>query len=131
MGDWKAPEDCKYTKTDEWIRVEGTEGVVGITDYAQDQLSDLVFVEFPEVGDQFAVGKDCGAVESVKASAPIKLPVSGEVIAVNSALEGNEGIINEDPYGKGWLVRIKITNPAELDQLMDAAAYINYVNSRA
>jgi glycine cleavage system H protein len=130
MGDWKVQDNCKYAKSDEWIRFENGEGVIGISDYAQDQLSDLVYVELPEVGESFNEGDEFGVVESVKASAPLKMPVSGEILAVNSELDGNEGTINQDPYGKGWLVRVKLSNPSELDGLMDAAAYTDYSNSR-
>jgi len=130
MGDWNTPAGLKYASTDEWIRVEGTEGVIGISDYAQDALSDLVYVELPGVGDTFAAGAEFGAVESVKASAPLKMPVSGEVIAVNKAVEDTPETINEDPYEKGWIVRIKITNMADLDNLMDAEAYSAYCAER-
>src|SRR5687767_542173 len=130
MGDWKVPDNQKYTKSDEWVRVENGEAVIGITDYAQDQLSDLVYVELPEVGETFKVGDEFGVVESVKASAPLKMPVGGEIIAVNSDLEGSEGMINEDPYGKGWLVRIRITDASGLDALMDASAYSAYSDQR-
>ena len=130
MGDWKVLDGYRYAKTDEWIRVENGEAVIGISDYAQDQLSDLVYVELPEVGEAFNVGDEFGVVESVKASAPLKMPVSGEIVAVNGALEGSEGSINEDPYGKGWLVRIKLADPSQVDGLMDAAAYTSYTNSR-
>lgn len=130
MGDWKVDEGSKYTRSDEWIRVEDGEGIVGITDYAQNQLSDLVYVELPEVGDTFKAGEEFGVVESVKASAPLKMPVGGEVVAVNEELEGSEGTINEDPFGKGWLVRIKISDPAELEKLLDAQAYASYANER-
>lgn len=130
MGNWKVQDNCKYSKTDEWIRVENGEAVLGISDYAQDQLSDLVYVELPEVGDTFKVGDEFGVVESVKASAPLKMPVAGEIVAINGDLEGSEGTINEDPYGKGWLVRIKVTDASGLDALMDAAAYSAYSNER-
>lgn len=130
MGDWKAPENCKYTKSDEWVRVEGNEGVIGITDYAQDQLSDLVYVELPEVGDAVSAGQEIGVVESVKASAPLKSPVSGEVVAVNTDLEGSESTINEDAFGKGWIVRVRLSNPSEVDSLMNAADYTAYCNER-
>jgi glycine cleavage system H protein len=129
MGDWKVPDNQKYTKSDEWVRVENGEAVIGITDYAQDQLSDLVYVELPEVGETFNAGDEFGVVESVKASAPLKMPVGGEIIAVNMDLEGSEGTINEDPYGKGWLIRIKLTDANLPATLLDAAAYIELQNS--
>ncbi|GAB4469892.1 MAG: glycine cleavage system protein GcvH [Anaerolineae bacterium] len=130
MGDLKTPAELKYTKTDEWIKVEGDEALVGITDYAQDALSDLVYAELPAVGDTFAAGEEFGAVESVKASAPLKMPVAGEIIAVNTELEETPEIINEDPYDKGWIVRIRITDASALANLMDAAAYAAYCEER-
>ncbi len=130
MGDWKVPADLKYTSTDEWIRVDDGEAVVGITDYAQDHLSDLVFVELPQVGEHFEKGKAFGVVESVKAAADVNMPVSGEIVAVNTVLQDAPETINADPYGEGWIVRIKIADPAELDDLMDAAAYEAYCADR-
>ncbi len=130
MSNWKVPADLKYTQTDEWIRVDGDEALVGITDYAQDHLSDLVFVELPQVGDRFEKGQAFGVVESVKAAADLNLPVSGEIVAVNSALQDAPETINKDPYGEGWIVRIKIADPDELNDLMDAAAYEAYCAGR-
>ncbi len=130
MGDWKAPTDCKYTKTDEWIRIEGDEALVGLTDYAQEHLSDLVFVELPDTGKKIGKGQPFGVVESVKAAADVNMPVSGEIVATNDELESAPEIINSDPYGKGWIVRIKITDPAELNDLMDAEAYTAYCAER-
>lgn len=130
MGDWKIPADLKYTETDEWIRLDGEEALVGITDYAQDQLSDLVFVELPAVGDTFGRGEPFGVVESVKAAADINLPVSGEIIETNTDLENAPETINADPYGKGWIVRIKLSDPSELASLMDATAYKAYCDER-
>jgi glycine cleavage system H protein len=129
MGDWKVPDNQKYTKSDEWVRVENGEAVIGITDYAQDQLSDLVYVELPEVGQTFNAGDEFGVVESVKASAPLKMPVGGEVISVNMDLEGSEGTINEDPYGKGWLIRVRLSDSNLPSTLLDAAAYTELQNS--
>ncbi|MBN1667425.1 MAG: glycine cleavage system protein GcvH [Anaerolineales bacterium] len=118
------PTDLKYTKNDEWIRVEGDTGTIGITDYAQDQLSDIVFVEFLlDEGDEASKGDACAAVESVKAAADVYLPVSGEILAVNEALADAPETINSDPYGKAWMIKIRLSNPGELDELMDAAAY--------
>lgn len=131
MSDWTIPTSCKYSKTDEWIKAEGQEALVGLSDYAQSQLSDLVFVELPAVGATYSAGQSFGVVESVKAAADINLPASGEIIAVNNELEGAPETINQDPYGKGWIVRIKLSNPSELDSLMDAAAYTAYCNERA
>ena len=131
MANWKAPDNCKFAETDEWIRLEGAEAVIGISDYAQEQLSDLVYVELPAVGQVLSVGEEFGVVESVKASAPLKMPVAGEVIAVNGALDGNEQVINTDPYEAGWIIRIKPTNADDLGSLMDAEAYRAYSESRA
>jgi glycine cleavage system H protein len=132
MGEWKTPDDCKYTKTDEWIRVEGDEAVIGISDYAQDQLSDLVYVDLDdaEVGASIGKGSVFAEVESVKATSEVVAPASGEVIAVNEQLSDEPETINEDPYGEGWLVRIKLSNPAELSDLMDADAYGAYCAER-
>jgi glycine cleavage system H protein len=130
MSKWKTPSDCKYTDTDEWVRLEGKEAVVGLTDYAQDKLSGIVYVEFPEVGDSFGKGDEFGEVESVKASAPIKMPIGGEVIAINEGLEDAWEAVNQDAYGSGWIIRIKPADPSELDGLMDSAAYAKYCDER-
>jgi glycine cleavage system H protein len=130
MGDWKIPADCKYTKSDEWIKVEGDEALTGITDYAQDHLSDLVFVELPEVGASFGKGEPYGVVESVKAAAEVNMPAGGEVLAANVKLEDVPETVNEDPYGAGWIIRFRISNPADLEDLMDAAAYKAYCEER-
>src|SRR5574341_2570521 len=118
MGNWNIPADRKYTKSDEWIKLEGDEALVGITDYAQDQLSDLVFIELPNVGKSFAAGKAFAVVESVKAAADVNMPASGEVVAVNTALGDAPETVNSAPYGNGWFVRIKVSAPSELDALM-------------
>ncbi len=130
MGDWKILDDRKYTKTDDWIKVDGGEALVGISDYAQEQLSDIVFVELPEVGDSFGAGDTYGVVESVKAAADLKLPVGGEITAVNEKLEDSPETINEDAFEAGWIVRIKVADSSELDKLMDAAAYTAYCDER-
>lgn len=129
MGKWKAPADLKYAKTDEWLRIEGDEGTIGISDYAQDQLNDLVFVELPEVGAKFTKGQAFGVVESVKAASDINMPVSGTVTAVNSALESEPELINADPY-KAWIIKIKLDNAGEADSLMDSVAYDAYCDER-
>ncbi len=118
------PKDLKYTNNDEWVRVEGDTAVIGITDYAQDQLSDVVFVEYIVAeGDTAARGDVCATVESVKAAADVYMPVSGEVIAVNEALVDAPETVNSDPYGEAWMIKVKLSDPAELDDLLDAAAY--------
>ena len=124
------PADLRYTEDDEWVRVEGDEGVVGITDYAQDSLSDIVYVELPGEGDEFRAGAVFGVVESVKAAADLLMPISGVVLAVNEQLMDTPELVNEDPYGEAWMVRIKISDPGELDKLMDAAAYEANIEER-
>lgn len=131
MADWTVPgEGYKFTKTDEWVKVEGDEALIGISDYAQDLLSDLVFVELPGEGETFDQGDTFGVVESVKAASDVNMPVSGEVVAVNEALEDTPETINEQPYDEGWIVRVKLSDPSQLDDLMDAAAYQTYCEER-
>ncbi|WP_460449238.1 glycine cleavage system protein GcvH [Alsobacter sp. SYSU BS001988] len=113
----------KFTKDHEYVRVEGDAGVVGITDYAQQQLGDVVFVELPAVGKTIAKGTEAAVVESVKAASEVFAPVSGEVLEVNSELEGAPGVVNEDPLGRGWFVKLRIADPAELDGLMGEDEY--------
>ncbi|MBN1285011.1 MAG: glycine cleavage system protein GcvH [Anaerolineae bacterium] len=125
------PEDLKYTEDDEWVRVEGDTATIGITDYAQDQLSDIVYVEHPDVGAAFDQGEIFGVVESVKAAGDMHMPVGGEVVEVNEALEDEPEVVNSDPYGAGWFIKIKIADPAELDKLLDAAAYKAHCDARA
>jgi len=117
------PTDRKYAKTHEWVKIESDVAVVGITDHAQKALGDITFVERPSNGRKFEQGKECGVIESVKAASDLYAPVSGEVAETNSALEANPGLINEDPYGKGWILKLKNANAAQLGSLMDAAAY--------
>lgn len=119
----------KYTKDHEYIRVEGEIGTVGISHYAQEQLGDVVFVELPGVGKTVKKGDSAAVVESVKAASDIYAPVSGEVTAANPDLEGAPATVNEDPAGKGWFFKVKITNPAELDDLMDEAAYKAFLDT--
>jgi len=122
----KIPAELKYTKNDEWIRVEGDEAVIGITDYAQDQLSDIVFVEIVVFeGDSFDQGETCAVVESVKAAADVYMPISGEITAINEALADSPERINDDPFGEAWLLKIKMSKPGELDDLLDAEGYKN------
>lgn len=122
---------CKYSEEHEWVRPEGEEAVIGISDFAQSQLSDVVYVELPEVGDSFERGDVLATIESVKAASDVYMPVGGEVLETNSALEDTPGLVNEDPYGEAWLVRIRVADPAELDDLMDADAYRAFVESQA
>jgi glycine cleavage system H protein len=117
----------KYTKDHEWVRVEGDTVVVGITDYAQTQLGDVVYVELPEIGRRVQKGKEAAVVESVKAASEVFAPLSGEVIAVNAELSGEPGRINSDAMGQGWFMKLRIANPKEMDDLMDETAYNAFV----
>ena len=117
------PRELKYSKDHEWIRVDDDVATVGITHHAQDQLGDIVYVELPEVGDEVAAGDSVCEVESVKAVSDIYAPLSGEIVEVNEALDGAEEVLNSDPHDGGWIFRIRISDPSELDGLMDAGAY--------
>ena len=123
--------DRRYTEEHEWIEVEDGIGTVGITDYAQDQLGDVVFVELPEVGQAVVKGAEACVVESVKAASEVYAPLSGEVTAINEALVDNPGLVNESPFGDGWFIKIKLADPAELDALLDEAAYRSFVEGLA
>ncbi len=127
--DYKFDPNVRYARTHEWVRMEGDEAVVGITDYAQSALSDVVYVELPKVGSTVRQGKACATVESVKAAEDIHAPVSGEVVAVNEALVDTPELVNQDPFGAAWFFRIKMADPKELDTLMDATAYQVQVES--
>jgi glycine cleavage system H protein len=118
------PNNLKYTKNDEWLKIDGNIGTVGITDYAQNQLSDIVFVEIVvSVGDQVKQGDTCATVESVKAAAEVYLPVSGKVVEINAKLADTPEVINSDPYGAAWMVKVQISNPDEITDLLDDNAY--------
>lgn len=117
------PAELKYTKEHEWIRVEGDKAVVGITDYAQSQLGDIVFVECETVGDELEAGDTFGTIEAVKTVSDLYLPVSGEVLEFNEELEDQPELVNKDPYNQGWIVKVKISDKAELDNLLSADAY--------
>ena len=125
----KIPENLKYTEDHEWLRVEGEFAYVGITDYAQHELGDIVFVDITTEGETLEKGEVFGSIEAVKTVSDIMLPVGGEILEVNSALESDAAIVNSDPYGEGWLVKIKVTDAAEIDTLMDAAAYTNMIGA--
>jgi glycine cleavage system H protein len=125
---FNTPPELQYSKTHEWINIEGEEATVGITDYAQDALGDVVYMDLPEVGASFEAGGIFGAVESVKAASDLYLPVAGEVIAVNDALLDQAELINSDPYGAGWMVKIRVAEGA-VGALMSAEAYEKYVES--
>jgi glycine cleavage system H protein len=117
------PENIRYTSEHEWIRVEGNEAFVGITDYAQSELGEIVFVDVDTIGEQIGQGEVFGSVEAVKTVSDLNMPVSGEVLEFNEALNDQPELVNNDPYGEGWMIKIRIADPAELDTLMDAAAY--------
>jgi len=122
----KTPSDLLYTKHDEWIRVKDNVGLIGITDYAQDQLSDIVFVEIVAFeDDDLDQGETCAIVESVKAAADVYMPVSGKILDINESLVDSPELVNEDPYGDAWMVKVELTDPSELDDLMDAETYKN------
>ena len=121
------PDNLRYTKEHEWVRVEGDTGVVGITDHAQKELGDIVYVDLPKVGAKLEVGKSLGSVESVKAVSDIFAPVGGEVLEVNGLLTSAPEKLNEDPHGAAWLVKIKLSSAAEINNLMTAADYLKYL----
>jgi glycine cleavage system H protein len=122
---------ARYSKDHEYVVVEGDVGMIGISEHAQAQLGDVVFVELPTIGDKLAAGAQAAVVESVKAASEVFSPVSGEVVANNSALESEPSLINEDAMGKGWIFKIRLSNPAEIDALMDEAAYQDFLKSIA
>lgn len=126
------PTDLKYAKTDEWIRVDANAdtATIGVTDFAQSELSDIVYVELPGVGDAFNAGQAFGSIESVKATSEIYLPVAGTITAVNDELTRKPELINQDPYGAGWIVKITVTDASNLTSLMDAAAYQKHCEER-
>jgi len=124
LNELNFPDDVRYSESHEWARSEGDRVKVGITDYAQDQLGDIVFVELPEVGETFDRGAEFGTVESVKAVSELYMPVAGEIVAVNSSLEESPEKVNNAPYGDGWMIEVRADNPAELDGLMNHDAYL-------
>ena len=117
------PDNIRYTSEHEWIRVEGNEAFVGITDYAQSELGEIVFVDVPTLGETVGQGEVFGSIEAVKTVSDLNMPVSGEVLEVNEELDAAPELVNNDPYGKGWIIRIAVKDAAELDKLIDAAAY--------
>ena len=130
MADYEIPEELRYTQDDEWVRREGDEVVIGVTDFAQSQLGDVVFVELPEVGSSTEAGAAFGTIESVKAVSDLFAPITGEVTSVNESLEERPETVNEACYGDGWLVRLRPRDEAELDALLDAEAYRRSVSER-
>ena len=125
------PDDRLYSKSHEWIRVEGDTATIGITDHAQKELGDVVFVELPDVGELFDEGQEFGTIESVKAVSELFLPVTGEIVEVNKTLVDEPNAVNEDPHGDGWLVRIKVSSDGALDGLMNGPAYEKFVEEEA
>ena len=119
----KVVENLKYTKDHEWLRVEGNEAFVGVTDFAQSELGDIVFIEVETVGETISKEEIFGTIEAVKTVSDLFMPVTAEVLEFNAALESNPELINKDPYGEGWIVKVKITNPAEIDELLSASKY--------
>lgn len=126
-----APAGLSYTKTDEWVKVEGKIATIGVTDYAQNQLSDVVYVEVTvDLGQAVKKNTPCVTLESVKAAAEVNAPVSGKVVEINEALSSSPEAVNSDPYGKAWMLKIEMSNPAELETLLDTAAYTSYCEGR-
>jgi glycine cleavage system H protein len=124
------PTQFRYTKEHEWIEAKGDLATIGITDYAQHELGDVVFVELPSAGSNLVTGKTFSSVESVKAVSEIYAPANGQVVEANTSLQNKPEVINSDPHGAGWLVKIKLSNPAEVRSLMDAAAYEAYIEEK-
>jgi len=127
---YSTPADLRYTPTDEWVRVEGETATIGVTDYAQHSLSDIVYVELPTVGRELMAEQNFGSVESVKAASDLNMPITGTVSAVNSDLESTPELVNSDPYGRGWFIKITASDFSELQKLMDSAAYAEYCEKR-
>lgn len=125
------PSTAKYTKSHEWVILDGDEATIGISDFAVKQLTDLVYIELPTVGKTLTAGEEFGVVESVKAASDLYAPISGEVTAVNTDLEDDLAPLSDDPFGNGWMIKLKLANPAELDNLMDRAAYEEHCQSES
>ncbi len=128
---WKIPGNLRYTTDHEWARLDGSIAVCGISDYAQDALGDITYIELPEQGREVQQGESFAVIETVKATADVYAPVSGTIVEVNYGLEEQPELVNNDPYGKGWIAKIEMTNPDEFDELLDAAAYAEHVRAEA
>ena len=125
------PEDLHYSKDHEWVRVEGNEAVIGITDYAQNSLGDVVYVELPKPGEEFAANESFGSVESVKAVSEVFTPVAGVVAAINESLADEPEKVNSDPYGEGWMIRVKMSNSGEVDSMLSGAEYEDFTKAES
>jgi glycine cleavage system H protein len=125
------PEDLHYSKDHEWVRVDGDQAIIGITDYAQNSLGDVVYVELPKAEDEFAASESFGSVESVKAVSEVFTPVAGVVIKINESLADEPETVNSDPYGNGWMIRLKMANPGEVDSLLTAAEYEDFTKAES
>ena len=125
------PEDLHYSKDHEWVRVDGDQAIIGITDYAQNSLGDVVYVELPKAGDEFAANESFGSVESVKAVSEVFTPVAGAVVKINESLADEPETVNSDPYGDGWMIRVKMANPGEVDSLLTAAEYEDFTKAES
>lgn len=125
------PEDSRYAKTHEYVHLEGDVATIGITDYAQKELGDVVFVELPTVGSQLEAADELGSIESVKAVSELFAPVTGEVVEVNEALKEKPELVNTDPYGDGWMIKVRLSDPTEVDELMTAEEYEEYVETES
>lgn len=123
------PEDLHYSKDHEWVRVDGGEAIIGITDYAQNSLGDVVYVELPKLGDEFPANQSFGSVESVKAVSEVFTPIAGEVTKINESLADEPEKVNADPYGDGWMIRIRMSSPGEVDSLLTAAEYEDFTKA--
>ena len=126
-----SPEDNRYAKSHEYVHLEGDVATIGITEYAQKELGDVVFVELPQVGSQLDAADELGSIESVKAVSELFSPVSGEVVEVNEALADNPALVNTDPWGDGWMIRIRVSDPTEIDELMTAEEYDEYIEKES
>jgi len=131
MASLNHPDNLKYSKTDEWVRVEGDQAIIGITDYAQDQLGDIVYIELPwESGRQIAYEEKFGDIESVKATSELISPIAGEIVKANEELKEHPEYINDDPYDQGWMLVVKFTDPSQLDHLLSPEEYLNHLQGR-
>jgi glycine cleavage system H protein len=125
------PEDLHYSKDHEWVRVDGDQAIIGITDYAQESLGDVVYVELPKAGEEFAANESFGSVESVKAVSEVFTPIAGVVAKINESLADEPEKVNSDPYGEGWMVRLRMANPGEVDSLLTAAEYEDFTKAES